>query len=56
MFPSECSADVSAFATDANVPHVVWRDAYPYALQGSTVIDGQVVGYDSSPSAEILCD
>ena len=47
------SSMVPTFATDANVPHVVWRNAYSYTLNGNTVIDGQVISYNATPAAQI---
>jgi len=47
------SSDLRTFATTAAAPHVVWRYPYPYTLDGSAVIDGQVVTYNSTPAQQI---
>ncbi len=52
-FDAADESNVAAFADVTGVPHVVWRTAYPYTLEGRTVIDGQVIGYNAMPDAQI---
>jgi len=47
------SSAVPTFATDVNVPHIVYKAPYSYALDGSTVIDGQDEGYINTAPEEV---
>lgn len=47
------STTVPAFATAAAVPHVVHHGAYTYALDGSTVLDGQTVDYQGNAQLQV---
>jgi GxGYxYP putative glycoside hydrolase C-terminal domain/GxGYxY sequence motif in domain of unknown function N-terminal len=49
-------SDMPGFATNVDVPHVVWRNAYPYAQESdsaNTVLDGQVISYNDTPAQNI---
>lgn len=43
------------FASEVDVPHVVWRNPINYSTYGSipTVLDGQVIDYNPNPPAQI---
>ena len=47
------SGNVAAFAQATGMPHVVYQDAFNYALTGNTVIDGQQIGYRGSVADEV---
>lgn len=49
------TADLDTFATETNVPHVLWNNCLGYNTQGPlpTVVDGQCVGYQKNAAAQV---
>lgn len=45
--------DLTSFASDVGIPHVMWNEYLPYTPEGSTVLDGQAVGYKVTPPDDI---